>query len=156
MLGKEHLTAVTILALSVSLPSIGQVGDVVERTPADCLAMGRVRKQEVIDDATILYVLKDGRVYVNLLNESCPGLKEFGPPLYAPGGGRFYRTARVCAGNKVLVNRRPREFMSADNVEFSVPVQCPLGQFFPISDEQAEEIRNPAARPAFSITPVRP
>ncbi|MCC6201635.1 MAG: hypothetical protein IT494_01365 [Gammaproteobacteria bacterium] len=146
----------TILALAVSVPSIGQVSEAFARSPADCLAMGKVRKHVVVDDATILYVLKDGSMYVNLLNESCPGLKEFGLPLYEPGGGRFYQTARICAGNNLLVNRGPNVFLSPDSIVPSVSIQCPLGRFIPVSAAQAEKIRKPATRRSSSVAPVLP
>ncbi len=42
--------------------------------PEDCVELSRIRESRVIDDSTIDFVLRDGRVLRNTLPNSCPQL----------------------------------------------------------------------------------
>jgi hypothetical protein len=155
MLGKKQFAAVIVLALSQFLPSTARVDDAVDPKPTDCLRLGIVRRQVVVDDATILYWLKDGRTYVNQLGLQCPGLKEFGPTYPSQQfGSHFPRSSRVCAGDHIWANPASRKTLHPDDV--APQILCPLGQFFPISEEGAEEMLNPALRQSVSIAPSPP
>jgi len=156
MFGKRQFVALTVFAFSQLWPLTARVDDAVDRKPIDCLALGTVRQQVVVDDATILYFLKDGRVYVNVLKLGCPGLKEFGPTYPQRIGGRNPGAARACAGYHIWANPASGEQRLEPKGPNPPHILCPLGQFFPISEEATEEMLNPGKGRSVSSTPTPP
>lgn len=118
------------LALSASLPAAAQNDDDAERTPAQCISMGRVRTTTVVDERSILFYLRGGRIYLNILDRTCLGLHRNGTFTYSVQSGARY--VRLCDSDTITV-------LESAGRGFN----CGLGEFHPVSELQAEALLNP-------------
>jgi hypothetical protein len=99
-----------------------------DRTPEDCVLLNRVAKNVAANDRQVVFFMKGGTNYLNILDTSCPSLKA--------GDYRLvfhYRTAsakitRLCDYDGFTVERQTSR------------LGCALGQFFPITAEEAEAL----------------
>src|SRR5687768_4280181 len=112
-----------------------------DRTPEDCVLLNRVARNLAVNDRQVVFFIKGGTTYLNVLDASCPALKA--------GDSRFifhYRTAsakvtRICDYDGFTVERQTSR------------VACSLGEFIPITAEEAAALTaKPAAVPAASST----
>jgi hypothetical protein len=97
----------------------------IDREPVDCISANRIRRTEIIDDRTIVFHMGGGQVYVNELAIACPRLvreKRFSYDL---------RTNRLCSTDYITV----LEYWGSTLREGP---SCGLGQFHPITEEEAE------------------
>ena len=114
-------------ATMLPVPVVAQDDDVLDRTPQDCVTVARIRRTEVIDDKTILFYMHGGRVYQNILERECPRLEREGRFMYE------IRGHRLCDIDTITVLDRL-------GAGFSRGFRCRLGEFHPITREEAEEI----------------
>jgi hypothetical protein len=118
----------------------------IDRTPQKCISNTRIRTTEILDDRTILFYLRGGRVYRNFLDQECPGLER---------SGRFItqtQTSRLCDTDNLTV-------LDQFGSRFDPGFTCRLGEFHPITEEEAELMElepdeAAAAGRAVEITPV--
>src|SRR5688572_24383306 len=68
----------------------------------DCLSLGRVRDIEVVDDDRILFYQGSQRVYLNVLERTCEGLKRDGAFVWRNGRGTA-RNPRLCRADFISV-----------------------------------------------------
>ena len=68
-----------------SLSAGAQDLEVIDAEPEVCLSMNRVSKTKVIDDRTILFYARGGDIYLNALEQNCPGLRRNGRFSQPPG-----------------------------------------------------------------------
>lgn len=90
-----------------------------------CITTRAIRSTDIIDDRTILFEMRGGDYYVNNLTRTCRGLKR---------EGRFsYRVSigRLCSVDMIRVLERFGRGLEEG-------IGCGLGQFFPITEEEAE------------------
>jgi hypothetical protein len=122
--------------------------DYLDRTPIDCITLPRVRDTTIIDDGTVLFYMRDGAVYLNVLDSACFGLES---------SGRFStdtRSTRLCSVDMLRVFRQ-----FAGSV---VPgAFCRLGEFHPLTRAEAEMLEMDldelgAARRSVKLTPIDP
>lgn len=108
-----------------------------DRTPEDCVLLNRVARNVAVNDRQVVFFMKGGTNFLNVLDQSCPAL--------TAGATRFvfqYRTAsakitRLCDYDGFTVERQTSR------------VACSLGQFIPITAEEAAALTaTPAAAPA--------
>jgi hypothetical protein len=108
-----------------------------DRTPEDCVLLNRVSRNVAANDRQVVFFMKGGKNYLNVLDTNCPALKA--------GDYRFifqYRTAsakitRLCDYDGFTVEKQTSR------------VGCALGQFIPITAEEAAALTaKPAAAPA--------
>ncbi len=102
--------------------------DDIDRSPERCISTSRLRDTHIIDDRTMLFYIRGGDVYVNQFRHECRGLKR---------EGRFsYRSSvnRLCGTDSIRVLH-----YFGGNLEPGIA--CGLGQFFPVSEEEAEFLR---------------
>jgi hypothetical protein len=105
----------------------------------ECLTYSRRLTTGVVDDHAVLFVDRNGRTYLNVLETACADLARFGhfdvrtkvvgvaSPLIGP-----VQTNRVCSNEFIL----PYAFEDA-------PLrnrECALGRFFELTQEQAERL----------------
>jgi len=95
----------------------------IDRTPIDCVSTTRIRSTEVIDDRTIVFYLRGGRVYSNILDHDCPSLLREDLFAYEARGGR------LCSSDFIRVLPRSG---------FGIGPSCGLGDFHPITLAEAE------------------
>jgi hypothetical protein len=99
----------------------------------NCVDLLRIDHTEVVDNDTLLFYMRNGRVYRNELRHSCPtlGFEE-----------RFmYRTAltQLCDVDVITV-------LQDVGFGFMPTASCGLGKFEPIDEEAAEELITNAER----------
>lgn len=111
-----------------------------DRAPVQCVSVARVAKTDVIDDQTILFFMRGGKqIYQSHLPRKCPGLEL---------EDRFaYRvtTGQLCSID--TIKTLPR---------LGSPVTCGLGEFQPITADQAEELRAAHEGRAIEAKPAQP
>jgi hypothetical protein len=115
-----------------------------DRTPRDCVATTSIDRTQILDDQTILFHMRGKKVFRNYLPKNCPGLKR---------EGRFmYQTtqSRLCDFDTVTV-------LEEWGGRFTPGFTCKLGDFQPITREEAEEltaVRGKDVRGAIDSQPV--
>jgi hypothetical protein len=152
------LAAIAVLATGLATAqddgdeAAGAVDDIadeyLDRTPVECVSLSMVRDTAVIDDGTVLFYMRGGDVYRNVLERACFGLELT---------GRFItetRTNRLCSIDMLQVFRQ-----FAGSV---VPgAFCRLGKFHPLTRAEAELLEMDldeleAARRSVKLTPLEP
>jgi hypothetical protein len=121
--------------------------DQLDRTPRRCVTIARIRSTDILDDRTILFYLRGNKeVYRTYLPRECPGLER---------ADRFsYRThnGQLCDVDTITV-------LEEIGLSLSPTFTCRLGEFHPISREEAEELKlenegEPLRRNAIRSEPV--
>ena len=116
-----------------------------DRTPEDCLLLNRINRNVAASDRQVVFFMKGGKNYLNILDTNCAALKA--------GDYRFifqYRAAspkmsRICEYDGFTVERQTSR------------IGCALGQFIPITAEEAAALTaKPGAAPAASSSGAAP
>ena len=108
-------------------PEVLEIEPIPDQPPEQCLLSNRIRGTAVVDDRTVLFYLRGGEVYQNILPRDCLRLKR---------NDRFtYETFsnRLCSTDMITVLER-----SGGN--YNRGATCRLGAYFPISESAAEEL----------------
>jgi hypothetical protein len=128
------LSIVALLGAAVSGPLTAAEDD--DKTaPKSCLYQAELRSTDIVDDRTILFTTRNGQAYSNALPRQCPSLRRNSLLSYT------FEGRRLCAGSlfqllEDMGGRRVPTFF------------CPLGNFVPISQDEAEDlIRTARDRP---------
>ena len=131
-----RVTTAILLGLCVAFPAFAQDGETAEeetisafeafdREPVRCILPSRIDRTEVIDEQTIVFHMRGRDAYVNRLAYRCPRLareKRFSYDV---------RTNRLCSVDTIFVLER-----WGSGVSRGMP--CGLGEFYPITEEEAE------------------
>jgi len=132
----KRLTIASLLGLFIAFPAFAQDGETAaeesidaiedfDREPVRCISPTAIDRTEVIDERTILFHMRGGKVYRNRLAFDCPRLvreKRFSYDL---------RTNNLCSVDSITV----LEYWGASLRE---GMSCGLGEFYPITKEEAE------------------
>ncbi len=139
ILGRTTVTmAMVIAALGLAaMPALGEDKkmndslDLAAGPPEQCLSLIRIDRSEVIDDRNIIFHMQNGDLYRNQLPYRCPGLSLHDTFMY--------RTSlnQLCNLDIITV---------MDNIGFGLSpgASCGLGHFYPITEEQADKLREMA------------
>ena len=126
---KRHIAAAALLSACLVNPSFAQDEEpVVDRDSVDCVNLRMVRRTEVIDDRNILFHMRGGDVYHNVLPRRCSGLAR---------EDRFsYETTigRLCKMDTIRV-------LYSDGLGMREGQHCGIGAFHKIDKEAAEAFR---------------
>ena len=131
MIRRFGLFAAIGFFLAALLPFTAVAADEVDDEESlRCIRVNSIRSTEIVDDLNILFHMRGGKIYSNRLPRRCNGLKT---------EGRFsYKTtsSQLCDidGITVLYNH---------GVGITPGVSCRLGRFVPISEDEAEYLKNP-------------
>jgi hypothetical protein len=98
-----------------------------DRTPRDCIGTNRIRSTEVIDDQTIVFEMRGGLYYSNILERECPGLANHDRFQYRTTGGQ------LCDIDTITV-------LEQWGGSFRSGFTCQLGGFHPITELEAEDL----------------
>jgi hypothetical protein len=115
------------LAGAQGLDSPKEVEAFLDREPEDCLSLTRINRTVVADDETVLFYMRGGDVYQNILPRRCPGLKANDRFMYSPFSNRLCDTDTITVLEQ-FAGRLDRG------------VTCRLGEFYPITEIEAEEL----------------
>ncbi len=96
--------------------------------PEMCVDVSRIKETRIIDDQTILFIMKGGQRYLNRLPVKCPGL------MLSNGFGYATSIDKLCMQDSIKVLSKGSAIGST----------CPLGEFVPfkadMSDSAAEKL----------------
>jgi len=131
------------LLLLASTPAPAQDEEPVDdMTGERCVNLQRIRKTEIIDDRNMLFYMRGGDIYHNILANRCPGLAR---------EKRFsYKTSlsSICQLDSIAV-------LYSEARGLREGARCGLGMFHPITEEDAEALREGAkAKPEPSVLPM--
>ena len=130
MLNVRHITScIAALSITAAQSAAGQNDEVIDPTTVKCVPMSQILLTKVADDRNVLFFRRDGRIYLNVLDQNCPGLRRNSLFKYNVRSG--IRTARLCDTDAITVFQR-----ATGTLGFN----CRLGQFHPISALQADNI----------------
>jgi len=135
-----RLTTITVILTALALASVSGIAEEKNKNesmelaagpPEQCLSLIRIDRSEVIDDRNIIFHMKNGDLYRNQLPYRCPGL--------ALHDTFMYRTSlnQLCHLDIITV-------MDSIGFGLSPGASCGLGHFYPITEEQAEKLREMA------------
>jgi len=105
-----------------------------ESVPTEnCVSLNFVRETEVIDDRNILFYMRGGEIYRNVLPHRCPGLER--------RDAFMYRTTlnRLCSVDVITV-------LSPIGPGFMPGASCGLGNFYPVSEAEVEALEEEVRR----------
>ena len=93
-----------------------------ESEPQRCIQLSRINNTEVVDEKTIAFYLRGGRIYLNQLRRECRGLSDSKPFSYRTS------TGRLCSVDSITV---------LENYGFGLTpgASCGLGMFVPIDED---------------------
>jgi len=119
-----------------SAPQAAARADDLDRTPRDCVIVSNIRQTVTIDDQTILFYMRGGKkeVYRNYLPQACPHLGREGRFAYET------RIGRLCNVDLITV-------LEQFGVALGPGFTCRLGDFYPITYEEAEILRKEKDHP---------
>ena len=128
-----------ILALGLAgtlwaLPGAAQDGDddgdiVLDRTPERCINTNGLRSTRIVDDKTVLFYMRGGAIYQNLLADECRNLKRSGQFAYE------LRSSRLCSSDLITVLERFGPSLRRG-------ITCRIDEFIPISKLEADALLN--------------
>jgi hypothetical protein len=100
-----------------------------DRTPRRCVSVARIRNTDILDDRTILFYMRGNReVYRTYLPRECPGLERNDRFSYQTQNGQ------LCDSDTITV-------LEQFGAGLSPSFTCRLGDFFPITREEAEDLK---------------
>lgn len=98
---------------------------ILDRESVRCISAAAIRETDAIDDQTIVFRLRNGDYFVNVLDIRCDSLERRNRFSFSTPSGR------LCSGNMISV---VRSFGGAS----TSAVGCGLRRFFPITAAEAE------------------
>jgi hypothetical protein len=108
-----------------------QAQEELDRTPTNCLTVGRIDRDVAINDRIILFYVKGGEVYRNDLRGSCTILQLGETRLTYLYRTQTARLTQLCDVDMITIDS-PEHRRNA----------CELGKFTPITAEEAERYRS--------------
>ena len=99
-----------------------------DREGQRCIITRSIRDTDVIDDGTILFLMRGGEFYVNPLDRNCRGLTRERRFSYRISAGR------LCSIDSIRVLQQ-----FGNTVQEGV--SCGLGRFYPVTEEEAVLLR---------------
>lgn len=127
------VVALGALLLVESSLSFAADEEEIDRTPQDCVSLPRVSRTEVIDDQTILFYQRGGKVYLNHLPRKCGGLAREDRFMYK------VTTTRLCSSDTITV-------LEHWGAGFTPGFTCRLGKFNPVSPEEIADLKAAASQ----------
>ena len=118
--------AAVLALLVVAAPAFAQDGEL-DRAPTECISTASIARTKIVDDQTIIFHMRGKRAYLNYLDRKCPSLERQERFAYQSTGGR------LCDNDMITV-------LEQWGARLAPGFSCPLGEFQPISQEEAEDL----------------
>jgi len=131
--------ATCLLTLSVTTWSLADEDEADDRETQNCINVRTLRRTDVVDDQRIIFYMSGKTTYLNIMPQQCKGLSRNRRFSYSTTG------RSLCSFDAIRV-------LQDSGGGFYQGKLCRLGQFHPITREDAAEIINrthapPEARP---------
>lgn len=111
-------------------PVLAQEDSKAASTPERCISLLSLERTDVVDDRTIIFHMRNGRMYLNHLSRECPGLAREKRFMYSP------TSTKLCEVDAVTV-------IEKWGFGFTRGFTCSLGPFHPISQPEYESLLSP-------------
>ena len=110
-----------------------------------CIFLSRVADTDVVDDFNILFYMRGGTIYRNILPHRCIGLKNEDTFMYRTS------ISQLCDLDIITV-------LYDHGFGFTPGPSCGLGRFLPIAEDEAEALKEspPRAIPAEELPTAKP
>lgn len=121
-----------VVVLVGAQPASADEEDYLDRTPENCITTFRIKNTDVIDERTIVFHMRGGDTYVNILDQACPRLER---------EKRFLqetRSGRLCDVDHIYV-------LEQFGGSLQRGATCQLGLFLPITAEEAADLERVGA-----------
>jgi hypothetical protein len=114
-----------------------------------CLHHPSIKRTKVLNDRNILFVMRDGSMYNNMLPRQCPGMKRNGQLSYTYSnnsdicsGSTFTVLQRVGTGTNTVAYTNPatNEHIALPAPAFVATFVCPMGLFVPTTQDEVDLI----------------
>lgn len=125
--GLRTYAALLALALGTAAAAGARLAFADEGGARKCLGLSEIDSTQIVDDGTILFRMRNGDIYRNVLPRECPTLKDRDQFSYR------LTTARLCSTDVITVLEE-RGFALASGAS------CSLGSFEPISAGDAQSL----------------
>jgi hypothetical protein len=119
-------------AAALALPALAFPQKQDDDEPLRCVSMASIRRSTIVNDDSILFYQSGGRIFLNTLDRTCPGLARNGKFMFQVQSGARY--VRVCATDTITVLERTGRGFS-----------CGLGEFVPVTQQVAQQLLEPLA-----------
>jgi hypothetical protein len=96
-----------------------------DRESVRCVSSGAIRATNAVDNNTVVFRMRNGDYYMNVLISGCDGLERRNRFSYSTPSGR------LCSGNMISVVK------TSARAGPSSAVGCGLQRFFPITEDEA-------------------
>ncbi|MBW2941717.1 DUF6491 family protein [Zhongshania aquimaris] len=116
------------LAAKADSPAPNQYMPLTSGGPERCVNLRRIEKMDVVDNRSILFYMKGKQIYLNDLPYNCNGLTRHKTVMYRTS------LSELCNVDIITV-------LNSIGSGFLPGPSCGLGQFYPISKENAEKIK---------------
>ena len=134
MIRKFGLVAAISCCLLGFMPSTTVAADehdeVDEAESERCIRTRNIRSTQIIDDQNVLFYMRGGQIYSSRLPRRCAGLRSEGKFSYKT------TSSQLCDIDGITV-------LYDHGLGLTPGVSCRLGRFVPISEEEAEVLKNP-------------
>ena len=137
------ILATACLVLSLSPFSSARAEEVPEEGGERCVNMRTVSRTEIIDDQTILFYMRGGEIYRNYLPHRCSGLAREERFSYST------TVSRLCDMDTITV-------LYSHGVGLSSGPSCGLGKFYPISEDEAQALKETPDLEPEPLPPAEP
>lgn len=116
-----------------------------DRTPTKCVVLNRVSRSVAANNAQVVFFMKGGTNYINVLDTACQALTKGETRLIWQYETRSAKLTRLCDTDGFTVERQTSR------------IGCALGAFIPITPEEAAALTaKPLAAPAASSSGSNP
>jgi hypothetical protein len=103
--------------------------------PQRCISLLNLDRTDVVDNRTILFHMRNGRIYLNHLSRECPGLEREQRFMYSP------TSTQLCEVDAVTV-------IEKWGFGFTRGFTCSLGEFHPLSKSESESVMQTTETPS--------
>ena len=124
---RAYLTLLATVALIPVVAADEEEEVALDRTPRDCISTNRIRETDVVDDRTIVFRMRGGEYFTNMLERECPGLERNKRFMHETRGGR------LCDVDTITV-------LEQWTGRIAPGFTCRLGQFHPITQIEAQDL----------------
>ena len=105
-----------------------QAAEQLDRTPTDCILMNRVSRNQGVNDHQVVFFMRGGTYYLNVLDAACQALTAGADSLVFHYRTRSAKITRLCDTDTFTVERQTSR------------IGCGLGTFTPITAEEASAL----------------
>ncbi|MBJ90256.1 MAG: hypothetical protein CMO98_10390 [Woeseia sp.] len=150
-----------VAVLSVALPMAAAAGQEdpeeknIDRESRACISVRQIRHTDVIDDQNILFFMRGGTVYLNMLPRRCTMLRREKRFMYETRTGGLCRREHIRILTQDIGSGGVGGGLFGSGINNLMGgVMCSLGAFYELSEEDVEAFKMATQEPAPKAKPL--